>query len=209
MRKGYEASDKAKHYRHRAAAAANNKAIFSDDESALGKLQAKLGRLKAKQETMKTVNAAWRKAGRPAPDDVDGWRKVEANPKVTMSWDELGKLRLDQARDLLKRNPFPDYSLTNNNANIRRIKRRIKELEAAAELETTKTRHDGFEVVENVEENRVQVFFDVRPPKETCRLMRAHGFRFARYNKAWQRHLNDSGRFAVQAVACELSRHDQ
>src|SRR5258708_2601325 len=52
---------------------------------------------------------------------------------------------------------FPGYELTNNGANIRRIKARIAALERTATRETHRS-ESGVRLVENAELNRVQLF---------------------------------------------------
>ena len=42
------------------------------------------------------------------------------------------------------------------------------------------------------EANRLQVFFDERPDRETCSAMRHGGFRWAPSVGAWQRQLNEN-----------------
>ncbi len=57
MHKSIEADEKAAYYASRAASAASNKAISSDDPDALDKLEEKLAALQAQQERDKAMNA--------------------------------------------------------------------------------------------------------------------------------------------------------
>ena len=59
--------------------------------------------------------------------------------------------------------------------------------------------------VENVEENRVQIVFPGKPDYETRRLLKSNGFRWSRYNMAWQRHLNNAGRWAAERMTEQIS----
>ena len=61
MRKSIEAGEKAAYYASRAANAASNHAISSDDPDAVEKLEAKLAKLQAQQERDKAMNAWYRK----------------------------------------------------------------------------------------------------------------------------------------------------
>lgn len=99
-------------------------AIYSDDHDALEALQAKIAKLEAKQAQMKAVNAAIRKHAKAGAD------------AQTVALMALG-LPESIARETLKpdfarRIGFPSYATTNNNANIRRLKGRITQLEREA-----------------------------------------------------------------------------
>ena len=101
--------------------------------------------------------------------------------------------------DFCGRIGFAGYQLTNNNANINRMKKRLESLENMP-TESKTTNHDGFDVVENAEINRIQIVFPGKPDTETRSILKQNGFRWSRYEMAWQRHLNNSGRYAVSNV---------
>ena len=52
------------------------------------------------------------------------------------------------------------------------------------------------------EANRLQVFFDEKPDRETCSAMRHGGFRWAPSVGAWQRQLNDNAIRAAKRLDC-------
>lgn len=81
---------------------------------------------------------------------------------------------------------FESYQLKNNNANIRRVKQRIAELEAQADDETTEQEKYGVKIVDNVDENRIQLFFPGKPSQTTRTALKRNGFRWSRYNVCWQ-----------------------
>ncbi|UDK94879.1 hypothetical protein EYB33_00575 (plasmid) [Lysinibacillus sphaericus] len=84
--------------------------ISSDDPEVVQKLEAKIVKLEAWQEKMKATNAFYRKY--KTLDDCPHLSKSEVeNLKVNMSssWRSEPK-------------PFESYQLTNNNAEIRRLK---------------------------------------------------------------------------------------
>lgn len=102
---------------------------------------------------------------------------------------------------------LPAYVLTNLGANIRRIKARIADLERAAAATPTADREfQGGRIVENTEENRIQVVFDAKPDAETRGRLKSAGFRWSPRAGAWQRHLNNGARAAVEyALRGELA----
>ncbi len=196
MEKSFEASKKAEHYEDKAKAAESNRSISSDDPEAVQKLQIKIEKAEKLQQTMKEANQIIRK-------------KITDKEKVKIlvdrfSWmDELRAWKLLEP-DFCGRVGFANYQLTNNSANIRRMKQRIESLKASEGQETTEKELDGFKVVENVEENRIQLIFPGKPSAEIRTVLKSHGFRWSPYNMTWQRHLNGSGRFAVDCVIKKL-----
>ena len=75
--------------------------------------------------------------------------------------------------------PYESYALTNNNAVIRQTKKRIEALFQKAETEYEGWAFAGGEVRMDQEANRLQVFFHVKPDRDTCSAMRHSGFRWA------------------------------
>ncbi len=180
MGQSVKASEKADYYERKAEAAENNNAIYLDDDNAVEKLERKLAELVKAQEDMNAVN------------------KVVKNKKLT---EEEKKARLMEmgyseksAVELLTpcygHIGFPSFSLSNNNANINRIKKRLelaKRMKGTPEKEYT---INGVRVVENYPENRLQVFFDDIPAKEIRDSLKQHGFRWSRHNSCWQSYMN-------------------
>lgn len=84
MRKSIEAGEKAAYYSSRAANAASNHAISSDDPDAVEKLEAKLAKLQAQQERDKAMNAWYRKRktmnGFPDMDDERAAKSTPPSP---------------------------------------------------------------------------------------------------------------------------------
>lgn len=159
--------------------------ISADDPEAVTKLQLKLKELEQNQEKMKAVNAYYRKN-----------KTLEGCPQL--SWDEIAGMKAGMARSWRATpKPYESFALTNNSANIRRVKARIAELTQRAETEYQGWAFEGGAVKMDKEANRLQVFFDEKPDRETCSAMRHSGFKWAPSVGAWQRQLNDN---AVRAA---------
>ena len=92
--------------------------------------------------------------------------------------------------------PFPSYLLTNNNANIRRVRQRIEELSHKAEFVGWK--FPGGEAKVNEAENRLQLIFEDKPDADTRQALKSEGFKWAPSQGAWQRQLNQN---AIRAAA--------
>lgn len=166
-------------------------AISSDDPDAVEALEARLAELEAARALSKAVNAAYRKGG---------WEAVERVPGVTP------KL-LAGAKRTLELAPWMKTPMDTKNvgANIRRVRGRIEELRAAAERTAAPPIDgEGFSIEEDVDDNRVRFRFDERPSRETTAKMKGAGFRWSRRHGAWQRQLNEAGRYAARRMAEEL-----
>ena len=160
--------------------------ISADDPAAIDKLKAKLRGLEALQDKMKAVNAYYRKHR-----TLEGCSQLSA--------EEIETLKAGMARSWRSEpKPYEGYLLTNNSAVIRQTKKRIKELSHKAETEYEGWAFEGGEVKMNREANRLQVFFDEKPDRDTCSAMRHSGFKWAPSVGAWQRQLNDNAIYAAK-----------
>ena len=147
---------RSKHYEQKAETIENRKVIFSNDPQAIEKLKGKLASLQSAQAFMKAANKCIKKK------DKEGFLKI---PQATEKWWE----QLNTP-DPMGRVGFAGYALQNNNAEMARLKKRIAQLENLAAKETTERTINGVRLVENVEANRVQLFFNGKPAEtsETC-----------------------------------------
>ena len=160
--------------------------ISADDTLAVEKLEAKLEGLKAAQESMKAVNAYYRKH-----------KTLEGCPGL--SFEDIGELQASMARDWRKDPvPYPAYLLQNNNANIHRVQQRIDDLKNRSEFASWTFR--GGEAKINEEENRLQLFFDEKPTEEQRRALKSGGFRWAPSQGAWQRQLTKNAIYAADRI---------
>lgn len=206
MRKGVEASDKADYYAGKAASVGKG-GISSDDPEAIDKLQEKLAGMEARQEQMKAANKIVRSKKLGDEEKIAGLKELGITAAVAKSLME---------GDYMGRTGYASFELSNNNANIRRVRERISQLaqrekvrEALEEEKGEAVReeqHGSITYRENIEENRVQLIFPGKPDRATRTLLKRHGFRWSRYEQAWQRHLNGNGIYAARQVLAELTK---
>ena len=164
--------------------------ISADDPEAVSKLEAKLEKLQQFQETMKAVNAYYRKN-----KTLDGCPDLSA--------EDIAKLKAEMARNWrAEPKPYESYALSNNNASIRQVKARIEELKKQAETVYIGWDFEGGFVDVDRAANRLQVFFDDKPEREVCAAMRHAGFRWAPSVGAWQRQLNSNAFYAADHLEC-------
>ena len=92
------------------------------------------------------------------------------------------------------------YVLTNLNANIRATKKRIEKIKNIRARETKKEIINGITIVENVEENRTQIFFPNIPSLEIRQKLKSHGFRWSKFNGCWQAFLSSQSIYWAKEI---------
>ena len=162
--------------------------ISADDPAAVSKLESKLAKLEKAQETMKAVNAYYRKH-----------KTLDGCPAI--SPEQAEKLKSEMASQWhIEDKPYPTWALSNNNAEIRRVKERIASLTKQKEAGYVGWEFDGGKVEANTADNRLQVFFDGKPDPDTRADLKGNGFKWAPSAGAWQRQLNDNAIYAADRI---------
>lgn len=163
-------------------------AISSDDPKAVEKLTEKLAACQKRQEYMKAVNSFYRKHGTvhgcPGVSDETA-EKLDEAVRTGYSWETA---------------PFVSYELSNNNAEIRRLKQRIEQLSHNQEVGYVGWKFDGGEAVANTDNNRLQLLFDEKPSEEQRAALKRNGFHWSPSEQAWQRQLNDNAIYAASRL---------
>ncbi len=165
--------------------------IKSDDIDAISKLEAKISKLETNQQLMKDANKILR-SKKTTPE-----QKVKQ--MIDAGWSEKnGKKVVDENEK------FPSYRLTNNNATIKTAKDRLKQLQNEKELADAggvdDVIYNNGSIHENTDIKRVQLFFDEKP-NETIRTdLKKNGFRWSPKEGAWQRLLNNQGRWKAKDI---------
>lgn len=180
--------DKADYYAEKAKTVGRG-GISSDAPDAIVLLEHKLAEREAKQARMKEINAAFRKGD-------------AALLALGMTQAEIDKMRENMPSYFGQ--PFPSFSLSNNGAEIRRLKKRIEALKATALYETARTAFDGGVIVDNAEENRLQIIFDSKPDKAVREALKGRGFHWSPNNRAWQRKRSHDATYCARLI-CGLA----
>lgn len=164
--------------------------ISADDPQAVSKLEKKLEKLEASQELMKAVNAYYRKHG-----TLDGCPHLIERC--------IENLKADMASGWhYEKKPFQSWQLSNNNAEIRRLKGRIEELTRQKEAAYVGWEFDGGTVEINRVANRLQIFFEGKPDAAVRDELKSNGFRWSPKAGAWQRQLNDTTIRVADRIKC-------
>ncbi|SHN87959.1 YodL domain-containing protein [Desulfitobacterium chlororespirans] len=162
--------------------------IRADDPNALQKLQEKLSNLEQSQETMKAVNAFYRR-----------YKTLDGCPHLPP--EQIDTLKADMSQSTRTNwRPFGPWALSGNNAEMNRIKDRIQELTKRAEVGYEGWSFNGGRVEANQEDNRLQIFFDGKPNEGVRAELKSNGFRWAPSCGAWQRLLNDNAMYAANRI---------
>jgi len=179
MHKSIDAAQEAADLRGQAAAVGHG-GISSDDPDAVAKLAEQLAHAEIEQAHMTCVNRLLRtgdRAGLGAMGYSEAWIDRAMQP------DDMGRVRY-----------YAPYQITNNGANIRRLKARIAALPKVAEQEQsfTEIAGDGWRIY--AEDNRLCIHFDQRTSKEQYTAIRSRGFVWSRTRDAFVR------KFSTQAI---------
>lgn len=178
-------------------------AIRGGTSDTIDQLLEKLEKHQAKQEEMKLVNSILRSK------EV----KIKSLREKKALLIEKGIAK--EIISLVKKEPWddyhkiPSYNLTNNNGVIRNVKKRIEKEKKYQENykdgnKTTVYEDIGLEVVENVEETRLQLFFEDKPVDEIIELLKSQGFNWAPTKEAWQRQLTPNALSALRGILMNI-----
>lgn len=103
---------------------------------------------------------------------------------------------------------LPAYVLSNSNANIRNIKKRIEKLERLEEAKKIEPKKEtvinGIKIVDNLEVNRLQIVFDYKPSVDIRNMLKRYGFRWSPKNNAWQRFRSTEAIRIAKKIAVEV-----
>jgi hypothetical protein len=187
--KSVELDKKADYYEDKAATAESNTAISSDDPEAVTKLKGKIASAESNQTKMREFNKLLRKK------DNAGMLALGFNQSQI---DALSK------PDFCGRVGFADYQLTNNNANIHRMKERLNHLERQSKQETKETIKGDIRIIDNVGLNRLQIIFPGKPSDEVRTALKHRGFRWSPSEGAWQRQRSNGAIYDANQIVDKL-----
>jgi hypothetical protein len=103
-----------------------------------------------------------------------------------------------------ERKPYPTWALSNNNAEIRRVKEKIEQLSKLDIVAMETINFKGGKLLINTEVNRVQFLFDDKPGEEIKALLKSNGFRWAPSESAWQRQRTMNAIGAAKRLVSEI-----
>lgn len=103
---------------------------------------------------------------------------------------------------------YEGWQLSNNNAEIKRLEGRIRDVEAklgrmesAGDSAPVEREINGVRIVEDLGDDRIRLIFDGKPAPDVISALKGRGFRWSPSNGAWQRQLTNNARWAAECVA--------
>lgn len=152
--------------------------IMAGDTDAVERLREKIAKAEALQVRMKQANQAIRKHARAGHE-----AQVAALTALGLPADLL-------TPDFAGRVGFADSELTNNNANIRRLKERLAAVERAHTEATVEIEGENARLEDCPADNRVRLFFAGKPPADVRERLKRSGFRWTPSLGCWQAYRN-------------------
>ncbi len=163
--------------------------------SEIDRYKADLESMKKNHELMKQGNIMIKKAKKEGKDISEELKELlginDFNANWAMRW---------------------GFGLQNNNANMKRVEQRIKELEVkenARQNNPEKSyKFNGGEVVINYEADRIQIIHDEKPSEEVRKELKSNGFNWSHSNKAWQRKITINAMYVTKRILNNLQNSD-
>lgn len=140
-------------------------------------------------------------------DNIDNSKVISSDDPQAIEKLQARIEELEKAKEEVKARPHEWYELQYLNADIRRLKDRIKEIQELEELLFEDITFTGGKAILNRDINRLQLLFDTKPDEETRTLLKKHGFKWSRYEQAWQRLYNRNGIYAVRYVVEQIQKN--
>lgn len=128
-------------------------------------------------------------------DDPKVIEKLET--KLKNLEEQKAKIKAKKERDC--------YELPYINRDIKAVKNRIKEIKELENLDLKDITFDGGKLIVNKEINRVQFIFDDIPSEEIRTILKSNGFKWSRYEGAWQRLYNANGIYSGKYVIKKIN----
>lgn len=179
--------------------------IMAGDADALDRLDADIETAERLQSVMREANKivrAFVKAGLRENDGGDLWRRYHAQLAELIPNISAARAKDILDPDCLNRRGFPDYALTNNSANIRRMKARREQIAAAhATPATSIDGAGGVQIEDDPPANRVRLFFPGKPSAEIRDRLKRAGFRWSPTIGAWQAYRNHNSMETARSFA--------
>ena len=188
MAKGCELQTEADEAAARAAAAAKNTAISSDDPEAPLALREKFEKLSHVLSEMRRINKEFKRGGLDAVTGIteENREKFRASIANREQWQD--------------KSPFLGYQIVNLAGRVRSVKARLADLESKAEDVTTERVEKGVTIRDDVDENRLMLVFPSKPSPVVMSVLKANGFRWSPTNGAWQRQRSMQAQWAAENV---------
>lgn len=145
--------------------------VRTGSAEAVTQLEEKLAKMEAQHAFMKAANKVIKGKG-------DQEAKVAALLELDDDLTEAAAIKILTVPDCFNHIGFAAFELTNSNARIKAAKEQLEKARKLATQVTTTTMIGAVRVVNNVEDDRLELYFPTRTSQELYQELRSHGFRF-------------------------------
>lgn len=195
--KSFELQKEADQLRERSATIGTG-GISSDDPEAIDKLTTKLQKLEEWQVLMKKINAIVRKKTTKEAAKITQLKELGLSDKAIKATFEP---------DCFGYVGFAPYQLTNNSAEIRRLKKRIESLDNLRSLDDIETDYGHFIFKRDIEDNRYCFIFEGKPHQDVRTILKNNSFVWSPQREAWVRKISGSANYASKDVITLLQAY--
>ena len=167
--------------------------IRADDDDAVPALERRIRELEERQELMKETNATIRKHWKAGIETV--------HAALVLLGHEPAKAAKLLRKDNFGGLGYPAFDLTNNSANIRRLKQRLEHVSRSKAEPTTTQEGTTARIEDCPPENRIRLFFLGKPEAELRTELKKNGFRWTPSLGCWQAYRNSWSLKAASEIA--------
>ena len=181
---------------------ADDEPIRSGDPAAMQRIASRIEDLALSIDRMKRANVIIRRMEKDQASEAEILAQVIAETGMD---DERASRGVTLAPWQNRRG----FSTTNTRAELRRMQSRLASLAAMKtrgdRAEDVETEAGAVTIKENTDMARIQLLFPGTPDEQTRRTLKSYGFRWSPSQGAWQRNLNEAGRYAASCVLKSIS----
>ena len=156
--------------------------IYASDSNALERLEAKISHAEALQKRMKQSNETIRRHKKEG-------KEAQIAALMVLGY-SAGMAQKLLEPDFVGRIGFADYQLTNNGANIRRMKQRVEHVTRLHATPGSEKEGTNARLEDCPAENRIRLWFAGKPSEEVRTDLKSNGFRWTPTVGCWQAYRN-------------------
>ena len=181
-----------------------NQPVKTGDSDAVSVLRKKLEEAETRQTNIREANKNIRKKLKGLSDDDDAPRRALIKELSDMGFSNRDiKIALVPERG--SKPSFPSYMLTNNGAEVRRLKDRLTaaetyQVESEDEGGIKSIAFDGGSLEYHYSDNRVRILYEDKPSADIIKELKSNGFKWSRQNSAWQRQLTNAAKYQAKKI---------
>jgi hypothetical protein len=167
--------------------------IYASDSNALERLEAKVTHAETLQARMRITNATIRRTAKDGPP-------AQIAALLEMGYGLANATRLLE-KDFAGRIGFADFELTNNSANIRRMKARVAQITRLQATPAQEVEGENARFEDAPQDNRVRLWFEGKPADTVRSELKSNGFRWTPSLGCWQAFRNHHAMQTAKRIA--------